>query len=535
MSDPTIDPVALAQDECPIPDLEPGTEIAGRYTVVRKLSDGVLGTIWLVRDGEDEQERLLEQLRLDYIVELDVDNVLGRAGRMRQALPAGVLLPIDGGYHEEHPFLVTELPGGSSLREVLDEADGGLPAEQVREVFLPVLNLARQLHSKVRHSGINADNIYVGDEGEVWIGQLVTYGLAEGDVFGGDGLPRAGDPYLAPELEQYTNRVGSAADVYSFGVLLYEALCGELPVGRYELPSALRDDVPAELDEVVELAVAGDSRERFQSADDLAMAIEQAFTAGGRKEDKAKMARPLMIALVVLLAIAAGVVVLLQPETEEDLLNAELDRRAALRAEVAAMEADAGQKGTAPSAGMVWIPGGPYIAGRFESQEPLAGTSERPEKVVDVPGFWIDVAPVQVPDGDGGAFKIVNGMTHDEAVRICQKFGKRLCSEDEWEKACKGPNSSIYTYGDDFDPERCPSPGFNKRYRVADFPNCVGGYGVLGMSGGIGEWTATARGEMFVIKPAMVGSAPTYSRCAGQAGLEDDRVEGNVGMRCCGP
>ncbi len=503
--------------------------------MVRKLSDGVLGTIWLVQDSTEGQERLLELLREDYVVELEVDKVLGRAGRMRQALPTGVLLPVDAGVHEEHPFLVTELPGGPSLRAVLDEVQGGLPAGQVRDVFLPILNLARQLHSKVRHSGLNADNVYVGDRGEVWIGQLVTYGLAEGDVFGGQGLPRAGDPYLAPELEQYTNRVGSAADVYSFGVLLYEALCGELPMGRYELPSALRDDVPAELDDVVELAVAGDSRERFQSADDLAMAIEQAFTAGGRKEDKAKMARPLMLALVALLAIVVGVAFLLRPEAEEDLLSAELERRAALRAEVAATASDAGQKGTAPSAGMVWIPGGPYIAGRFDSQEPLAGRSERAEKVVDVPGFWIDVAPVQVPDGDGGAFKIVNGMTHDEAARICGKFTKRLCSEDEWEKACKGPNSSIYTYGDDFDPERCPSPGFNQRYRVSDFPDCVGDYGVLGMSGGIGEWTDTQRGEMFVIKPAMVGSAPTYSRCAGQAGLEDDRVEGNVGMRCCGP
>jgi formylglycine-generating enzyme required for sulfatase activity len=530
-----LDLIALAQEECPIPELEPGAELAGRYTVVRKLSDGVLGSIWLVRDGTDDQERLLELLREDYVVELEVDKVLGRARRMREALPSGVLLPVDAGEHEEHPFLVTEAPGRRSLREVLDVSAGGLPARQVRDLFLPILNLARQLHSKVRHSGLNANNIYIGDEGEVWIGQLVTYGLAEGDVFGGEGLSRAGDPYLAPELEQYTNRVGAGADVYSFGVLLYEALCGELPVGRYELPSALRDDVPAELDEVVELALAGDSRERFQSADDLAMAIEQAFTAGGRKEDKAKMARPLMLALLGLLALVVAGAFLLQPPTEEDLLAAELERRTALRAEVAATAADGGQKGTAPSAGMVWIPGGPYIAGRFETQEPLAGTSERAEKVVDVPGFWIDVAPVQVPDGDGGDYKIVNGMTHDEAVRICEKFGKRLCSEDEWEKACKGPNSSLYAYGDDFDPERCPSPGFNTRYRVADFPNCVGGYGVLGMSGGIGEWTDTQRGEMFIIKPAMVGSAPTYSRCAGQAGLEDDRVEGNVGMRCCGP
>ncbi len=535
MSETTIDLVALAAKECPLPDLEAGSGIAGGYVVVRKLGEGLLGSTWLVRQGADGVERVLELLREDYVLELDADKTLARAKRMRAVLPAEVLLPLDAGEHEEHPFLVTELPGGRSLREVMDAAEGGLPAEQVRDVFLGLLELVRRMHEKTRHSGLDPHNVFVDAGRTAWIGQLATFEMVEDDVFGPEGLPRAGAPYLDPEIEQYSTRAAVTADVYSIGVLLYEALVGHPPVGRYDLPSAVRKDVPAELDDVIELALSGSASERFQSADDMAMAIESAFAAGGRNEDKAKTARPIILALVVLLAIVVGGAIFLRPDSKEDLLSAELARRAALRAEVAATAVDAQPKSDAPSAGMVWIPAGPYIAGRFATHDPLAGASERPEQVVDVSGFWIDVAPLQVPDGDGGEFKIVNGMTHDEARRICGKFNKRLCTEDEWEKACKGPDSSIYTYGDTFDPQVCPAPGFNDRYRVAAFPNCASGYGVLGMSGGVGEWTGTARGDVFLIKPAMVGSAPTYSRCAGQASLEEGLIDGNVGMRCCGP
>ena len=532
VSDSQNDLIALAAKQCPLPDLPPGTDVDG-FIVVRKLHEGLLGTTWLVKEGDDD--RVLELLREDYVQEIDPDKLLARAERMRQALPAELLIPIEAGEYEEHPYLVTERPEGRPLREMIDAAGKGMPGQQVKDLFIPLLDILRQTHALVRHSGLDAHNIFIGDRGELQIGQLVTYSIAEDDIFGGEeGLPRDGAIYLAPELEQYSGRAPGPADVYSMGVLLYECLCGEPPVGRYELPSAFRNDIPVELDDVIELALAGNMSERFQSADDLAMAIENAFASGGRKQDQAKLALPLIAGLVVLLAIAAGAVYMFQPEAQEDLLAAELARRATVRAEVAAQATASDPPGAAPADGMVWIPPGPFIAGRFAAQDPLAGASEREEQVITVAGFWIDVAPMQVPDGDTGDYKIVNGMTHDEADRICAKFGKRLCTADEWEKACKGPDSSIYTYGDTFDAERCPGPGFSSRYRLADFPECTGGYGVLGMSGGVGEWTSSQDGDRWVIKPAKAGSGATYSRCAGQASLDEGIVDGNIGMRCCG-
>ena len=45
-------------------------------------------------------------------------------------------------------------------------------------------------------------------------------------------------------------------------------------------------------------------------------------------------------------------------------------------------------------------------------------------------------------------------VTWQEAHEQCEAQGKRLCSAQEWEKACKGPLNFVYSYGDTFDPER---------------------------------------------------------------------------------
>ena len=74
-------------------------------------------------------------------------------------------------------------------------------------------------------------------------------------------------------------------------------------IGRFDNPDkADADELNraqfAEAMDVIELALAGNMSERFQSADDLAMAIENAFASGGRKQDQAKLALPLIAGLV---------------------------------------------------------------------------------------------------------------------------------------------------------------------------------------------------------------------------------------------
>ena len=113
-----------------------------------------------------------------------------------------------------------------------------------------------------------------------------------------------------------------------------------------------------------------------------------------------------------------------------------------------AMDSDAGPAGgvvTAPSAvapgaprpGMVWVPAGTLRAGSAIDDVPRVADAEMPGVDVALGGFYIDVLPF--PD-EQGAIPSTN-VSREEAATLCQSKGKRLCSELEWERACKGPYS----------------------------------------------------------------------------------------------
>src|SRR5579883_2586174 len=86
----------------------------------------------------------------------------------------------------------------------------------------------------------------------------------------------------------------------------------------------------------------------------------------------------------------------------------------------------------APRAGMVWIPAGVLRAGSAPDEVPRVADAELPGTEIAIGGFYIDVLPY--PD-ETGAIPTTN-VTRDEAARLCDKQGKRLCSELEWERAC---------------------------------------------------------------------------------------------------
>ena len=79
------------------------------------------------------------------------------------------------------------------------------------------------------------------------------------------------------------------------------------------------------------------------------------------------------------------------------------------------------------------------------------GVKPNPVVVQDVPGFYIDL--FEYPNKLGVKPKM--GLTFDQARQKCVEQGKDLCTAQQWEKACRGKESLIYPYGDDFVPEKC--------------------------------------------------------------------------------
>ncbi len=86
-------------------------------------------------------------------------------------------------------------------------------------------------------------------------------------------------------------------------------------------------------------------------------------------------------------------------------------------------------------------------------------------------------------------------VSHEEAARLCEQAGKRLCRFDEWSAACKGKDGFRYSYGASYKPFKCNTNTKSAR-RAGRKEECRSWYGMYDMNGNLWEWTDTPAKEM---------------------------------------
>jgi hypothetical protein len=177
-------------------------------------------------------------------------------------------------------YLLMEYVDGTDLRRVL-RAGTLRPAEALR-VVPQICEALQYAHDEgVVHRDIKPENILLDRRGRV---KVADFGLAK--LLGrGDGAPpltgtfqAMGTPhYMAPEQVERPHAVDHRADIYALGVVFYELLTGELPLGRFPLPSA-KAGVDARLDDVVLRTLEKEPDRRYQHAGEVRTDVE-AITA----------------------------------------------------------------------------------------------------------------------------------------------------------------------------------------------------------------------------------------------------------------
>ena len=171
------------------------------------------------------------------------------------------------------PYMLMEFVDGITLRDAMEHKV--LTTAEALAVIPQICDALDYAHrTGVVHRDIKPENILVDQTGRV---KIADFGLAKLAEAGGLTLTHTrqamGTPhYMAPEQWEKPNEVDHRADIYALGVVLYELLTGELPLGRFDLPSAKGKGNPR-LDQVVLRALAKEPGQRYQHASDLKGAL----------------------------------------------------------------------------------------------------------------------------------------------------------------------------------------------------------------------------------------------------------------------
>jgi DUF4097 and DUF4098 domain-containing protein YvlB/predicted Ser/Thr protein kinase len=174
------------------------------------------------------------------------------------------------------PYLLMEFVDGSNLREV--ERAGRLSPEQAVAIVPQICEALQFAHNEgVVHRDIKPENILMDKKGRV---KIADFGIAKivGMPAGQASLTGAQDimgtpHYMAPEQVEKPQTVDHRADIYSLGVVFYEMLTGELPLGKFAAPSK-KVQMDVRLDDVVLRSLEKEPERRYQQASQVKTDVE---------------------------------------------------------------------------------------------------------------------------------------------------------------------------------------------------------------------------------------------------------------------
>jgi serine/threonine protein kinase/formylglycine-generating enzyme required for sulfatase activity len=256
----------------------------GRYLLLQRLGGGGYGNVYRAEDETLERQVAIKVPQQERLISGEAVDAFLREARNAARLDHPHILPIyDFGDAGGCCYIVYKLIEGTSLADRL--RDGPLSTEETLPIMVSVAEALDYAHRQgVYHRDIKPGNILLDAGGLPYVGD---FGLAVRDV----DLPAQRHrvsgtaPYMSPEqIRGEGHRVDGRTDVYSLGVVLYEALCGQRPFAaekREDLldqvlhrdarpPRQVRGSIPRELERICLKAISKRAADRYTTAGDIA-------------------------------------------------------------------------------------------------------------------------------------------------------------------------------------------------------------------------------------------------------------------------
>jgi formylglycine-generating enzyme required for sulfatase activity/tRNA A-37 threonylcarbamoyl transferase component Bud32 len=452
---------------------------------------------------------------------------------------------------EGRPFMVMEFLKGEDLRHAIKSGVTGDTRNKLR-IALDVARALEHIHSQnIIHRDIKPDNVHLTTTGTV---KLMDFGISkmQNSTRTTTGVVMGTPYYMAPEQVLGRN-ITPQADVYAFGVLLFELMTGSRPIGGdtverifYQILQEPLDiepmrqaEIPEPIIDLVTRLTEKDPNKRPQGFGEVCARIRgiihdwDAPTRPMKTGQESVAALPgarrpwllpaIAAAMIAVLAIVYFVVRSMHAPRAPAATSVAAPTKAgpAGKTEVSP-KSELSPSISTPVGQMVLVPDGPFLSGKEKQSFTL-------------PAFYIDKTEVTyaayarfcaekgrpVPPGAAGERPedpIVD-VTFLDAQEFAKWAQKRLPTMQEWEKAARGTDGRLYPWGDV--PGSSPPANIANPKKgvmpVGSYPEGASPYGALNMLGNVWEWVDELRapspealGNLSKLRPPPTAAEPWY-------------------------
>ena len=271
-------------------------ENIGPYRIIEQLGQGGMATVYKAYHASLDRYVAIKVLHPAFNEDNTFEMRFQREARVVARLEHPNIVPVyDYAEHEKRPYLVMKYIEGDTLKARMGK--GPLSSDEIRKIVDAVGSALAYAHKQgILHRDIKPSNVLVATDGQMY---LADFGLARIAQSGESTLSSdmiMGTPqYISPEQAMGKKDLDAGTDIYSFGVMLYEMVVGQVPFSAdtpfsiihdhiyspLPLPHIVNPNVPEPVERVLLKALAKDRLDRYEDVGTMIEAFKDAWEEAG--------------------------------------------------------------------------------------------------------------------------------------------------------------------------------------------------------------------------------------------------------------